>query len=111
MKTRIVSGLILVPFAALLYFGGWPLMAGCLFVVRQFFSDHREISHALRSAEMTGMNVLGFVFYGEKLSQSSYYSRKYYHGYYHKYDTRARVKGEETETKDTNQDKVSEEEG
>ena len=86
-------------------------VAGCLFVVRQFFSDHREISHALRSAEMTGMNVLGFVFYGEKLSQSSYYSRKYYHGYYHKYDTRARVKGEETETKDTNQDKVSEEEG
>ena len=63
--------------------------AGSLFVVRQNFSDHGEIRKALSSAELTGMNILGFIFYGEKLEQSSYYSRKYYKGYYHKYDTRA----------------------
>ena len=62
--------------------------AGCLLVVRQNFTDHRELRKALISAEMTGMNVLGFVFYGEKIHTSSYYSRKYYNGYYHKYDTR-----------------------
>ena len=66
-------------------------VAGCLFVVRQNFSDHREIRKALTAAELTGMNVLGFAFYGEKVHQGSYYySRKYYHNYYHKYDTRRR---------------------
>ncbi len=62
--------------------------AGALFVVRQQFSDHREIRHALTSAEMTGMEILGFVFYGENLRQGSYYSRRYYKSYYHKYDSR-----------------------
>ena len=42
---------------------------------------------------MTGMNVLGFVFYGEKLNERGYYYshryyNKYYKGYYHKYDAR-----------------------
>ncbi|MCR5134422.1 MAG: phosphatidate cytidylyltransferase [Clostridiales bacterium] len=32
MKTRILSGLIMAPFLALLYFGGYVLMAGCIFV-------------------------------------------------------------------------------
>ena len=64
------------------------LTAGALFVVRQNFSDHREIRHALTAAEMTGMDILGFVFYGENLRQGSYYSRKYYKSYYHKYDSR-----------------------
>ena len=67
-------------------------VAGGIFVVRQGFSDHREVRTALNAAEMTGLNLLGFVFYGEKLRQGSYYSRRYYyyHGYqyYHKYDTR-----------------------
>ena len=63
------------------------IVAGCLFVVRQDYSDHREIRKALISAEMMGMNVMGFVFYGEQLSQrGNYYSRKYYKDYY-KYDT------------------------
>ena len=62
-----------------------PLVAGALFVVRQGFSDHREVRRALNTAELTGMNVLGFVFYGENLKQGGYYSRKYYRGYYHKY--------------------------
>ena len=62
--------------------------AGCLFMVRQNYSDHREIRKALTSADMTGMDVLGFVFYGEKLHQGSYYNRKYYKNYYHQYDTR-----------------------
>ena len=43
--------------------------AGCLIVVRQNFSDHREVGKALISAEITGMDVLGFVFYGEKLDK------------------------------------------
>ena len=67
--------------------------AGALFVVRQEFSDHREIRRALVSCEMTGMEVLGFVFYGEKLHQGKYYSRRSQRGYeyYNKYDTRSRV--------------------
>ncbi len=63
-------------------------VAGCVFVSRQNFSDHRDIHKALISAEMTGMDVLGFVFYGEKVTQSSYYNRKYYKNYYHAYDYR-----------------------
>ena len=63
-------------------------VAGCIFVVRQNYSDHRDVKKALVSAEMTGMDVLGFTFYGEKLHQDSYYSRKYYHSYYNKYDYR-----------------------
>lgn len=67
-------------------------VAGALFVVRQQFSDHREIRRALVSAEMTGMEVLGFVFYGEKLHQGRYYSKRAQRGYeyYNKYDTRTR---------------------
>ncbi len=65
-----------------------PRVAGALFVIRQGFSDHREVRRALINAEMTGLNVLGFIFYGEDLKTGSYYSRKYYRNYYHKYDTR-----------------------
>ena len=66
--------------------------AGTLFVIRQDFSDHREIRRALVSAEMTGLEVLGFVFYGEKLHQGKYYSKRAQRGYeyYNKYDTRTR---------------------
>lgn len=66
------------------------LAKGAVFVVRQHFSDHREIRKALISAEMTGLEVLGFVFYGEKIRQGSYSGRKAYPGYkdYHRYDTR-----------------------
>ena len=66
-------------------------VAGSIFVVRQNYSDHREIRKALVASEMTGMELLGFVFYGEKLKQSGYYNRKYYKSYYHKYDTRGQV--------------------
>lgn len=61
-------------------------VAGCVMVVRQNYSDHREIRKALISAEMAGMNVLGFVFYGEKLKQGKYYGRKYYEKYYSRYE-------------------------
>lgn len=66
------------------------LAVGGLFVVRQHYSDHREIRKALISAEMTGLELLGFVFYGEKLRQGSYYSRRSYRGYrnYDRYQTR-----------------------
>ena len=68
-------------------------VAGALFVVRQDFSDHREIRRALISAEMTGLGVLGFVFYGEKLHQGKYYSKRAQRGYeyYNKYDTRRHI--------------------
>ena len=71
--------------------------AGALFVVRQDFSDHREIRRALISAEMTGLEVLGFVFYGEKLHQGKYYSKRSQRGYeyYNKYDTRTRIAKEQ----------------
>ena len=64
--------------------------AGALFVVRQNYSDHREIRRALVSAEMTGLEVLGFVFYGENIHQGRYYSKRSQRGYeyYNKYDTR-----------------------
>ncbi len=66
------------------------IAAGAIFLVRQNYSDHREIRKALRSAEMTGMELLGFVFYGEHVRQGSYYSYRHYKGYYyhHSYDTR-----------------------
>ena len=65
-------------------------VAGCLFVTRQDYSDLRDIRKALISAEMTGMEVLGFVFCGEKLHDDSYYKRKNTSKYYHSYDDRSR---------------------
>ncbi len=61
-------------------------VAGCLMVVRQGYSDHRAIRKALISAEMTGMNVLGFVYNGDNVNHESYYNRKYYKKkyYYHR---------------------------
>ena len=59
--------------------------AGCLFVIRQNYSDDREVRKALKAAELTRMEVLGFVFYGERLHGTSYYSQRYYNKYYHKY--------------------------
>lgn len=72
-------------------------VAGALFIVRQGFSDHREIRKALIQAEMAGLELLGFVFYGEKLGYGGYYGYRgyhkyYYNKYYHRYDTR----GDET---------------
>ena len=60
--------------------------AGSLFVTRQNYSDQREIRKALISAEMTGMEILGFVFYGEKLDQGGYYNKRYYNEYYKHYE-------------------------
>ena len=63
-------------------------VAGCIFVTRQDYSDHREIRKALIEAEMAGMNVMGFVFYGEDIKEAGYYSKKYYNKYYSKYEYR-----------------------
>ena len=63
-------------------------VAGCVLVVRQNYSNHREIKKTLTAAEMTGMNVLGFAFYGENIKQGRYYGDKYYSRYYNKYDNR-----------------------
>lgn len=65
-------------------------VAGSIFVTRQEFSDHRDIRKALTAAEMTGMKILGFVFYGENINAGGYYSRRYYKSYYNKYDYRHR---------------------
>ena len=67
-----------------------PFVTGCLFVVRQNFSDHREIRKALIAAEMAGMNVMGLVFYGENIHQGSYYGRKYYKKYGDNYEKKKR---------------------
>ena len=58
-------------------------VAGTLMVVRQNYSDHRAVKKALISAELTGMNVLGFVYYGDNVIQESYYNRKYYNSKYY----------------------------
>ncbi len=65
-------------------------VAGCILAVRQNFTDHRELRKALISSEMTGMNILGFVFYGEKLKQGRYYGQKYYRKYYGNYSNRGK---------------------
>lgn len=57
-------------------------VAGCLLVVRQNYSDHRAIKKSLMSVELTGMNPLGFVYYGDNIIQSSYYNKKYYNKKY-----------------------------
>lgn len=82
--------------------------AGALFVIRQNFSDHREIRRALISAEMTGLEVLGFVFYGEKIHQGRYYSRRSQRGYqyYNKYDTRIQT-SERLQSQNINQKQSS----
>ena len=67
-----------------------PFVTGCLFVVRQNFSDHREIRKALIAAEMAGMNVLGLVFYGERIHQGNYYGKKYYKKYGENYEKKKR---------------------
>ncbi len=86
------------------------LAAGGVFVVRQGFSDHREIRKALIQAEMTGLELVGFVFYGKKIRQGSYYSRKpYYKGYqnYNRYDTRARHTGKPEDPTRKSEDTVT----
>lgn len=61
-------------------------VSGCVFVVRQNFSNHPDIRRALVAAEMTGMNILGFVYYCDHMKEGSRYSRRYYKNYYKKYD-------------------------
>lgn len=80
-------------------------VAGCLFVTRQNYTDHRDLRKALIAAEMTGMEVLGFVFYGENLTtgnQYGYYGKKYYQKYYKNYYTqytnRIRLAEEQSDT-------------
>ena len=66
-------------------------VAGCLFVVRQNYTNHADLRDSLNAAQITGMNVLGFAFYGEKVDTNGYYSRKYRKNYYNKYDNRNRL--------------------
>lgn len=60
-------------------------IAGCLLVIRQGYSDHRAIKDALTAAEMTGINILGFVYNGSNFAKSSsYYGKKYYKKNYYR---------------------------
>ena len=66
------------------------IVAGCLFVTRQNYTDHRDLRKALIAAEMTGMDILGFVFFGEDLmsgGEYGYYGKKHYQKYYKNYYT------------------------
>ena len=81
-----------------------PCLAGCVIIVRQDYSDLRDITAALVSAEMTGMNIEGFVFYGENIREGSYYSRKYYKRYYSQYDYRSNSSKKSASNKDTFKD-------
>lgn len=60
-------------------------IAGLLFVVRQNYSEQREIRRALESIELTNAEMLGFVYSAVELSKGGYYYRHYYHKYYNKY--------------------------
>ena len=42
-------------------------------------------------AEMVDMDVLGFIFYGEKVRQGNHYSRKYYRSYTKDYEKKRRL--------------------
>ena len=68
-------------------------VAGCILIVRQHFTTHQDLRKALNAAEMTDMNVLGFVFYGEHMHESGYYSRKYYRKYYKNYYSKRTTRG------------------
>lgn len=83
-------------------------VAGCVFVTRQDYSDQRDIRKALEEAEMTEMNILGFVFYGENLHQGSYNSRRYYKNYYNKYYDSRRRRTKSVETSVRHRDKSGE---
>lgn len=79
-------------------------VAGCIFVTRQDYSDHREIRKALIEAEMAGMNVMGFVFYGENIKEAGYYNKKYYNKYYSKYEYRRNPVGMTSDSSSENAD-------
>ena len=63
-------------------------VAGCLFAIRQDRTKHKDLVKALVSSEMTGMEVLGFIFCGKNLGHSGLLDRKRYKAYYKKYDHR-----------------------
>ncbi len=63
-----------------------PNIGGGIFVVRQRYSDHREIRKALIQAEMSRLNLLGFAFFGEDIEETG--NKRYYNSYYSNYDIR-----------------------
>ena len=82
-------------------------VAGCIFVTRQDYSDHREIRKALIEAEMAGMNAMGFVFYGENIRETGYYNKKYYNEYYSKYEYRRNSEGIVPDLSNESADQIS----
>ena len=82
-------------------------VAECLIVIRQNYSDHRDVRKALIAAEMTDMNVAGFIFYGEKTNEGNYYNRRYYKNYYKKNDQKNDSEVTATKKKPTKKKKRS----
>lgn len=66
-------------------------IAGCLIVVKQGFSDHREIRRALVSSEIAGMDVLGFVFYGDIVREGTLLHRILNQKFYKDHDFRKQI--------------------
>ena len=62
------------------------IAAGLILVIRQDYSNIREVKQSMNSAKMTGMNMLGMVYYGSPYSKNSYGYSKYYSSYYTRYD-------------------------
>jgi len=58
---------------------------GLVYVVRQNYSDHREIVKALRAVEFSEIDVMGMVLYGENVHPSGSYRSGKYTRYYHNY--------------------------
>lgn len=60
MKTRILAGLVMAPFLLLLYFGGYVLMAGCVFVgavgLYEFYNGFRKMG--IRPSYPIGLSSL-----------------------------------------------------
>lgn len=69
MKTRVISGFAMVPFLALVYLGGYPLLALCIVIaaigVREFYNGFQAMGinpcHALGYVSIAVLYVLNFV--------------------------------------------------
>ena len=69
MKTRVLSGLIMLPLLLILYFGGYVLFAACLLIgimgVREFYNGFRQMdvkpSFGIAVVMAVALYVLNFI--------------------------------------------------
>lgn len=60
-------------------------VAGLVLIVRENFSERKELKKAFATIARTGMPLLGFIFSGQEISRHRYYYRHYYKRYYGNY--------------------------